>query len=304
MVVGVVVLALLVREATQAEPREILDREVALVDDEREPIVVGRRRDLAHRLGGAFELAAARADHAAQVERRRVHPRLLRDRDELALGVGVLALVVGRAPAQVGALAGGRRRDRVGLLDALEPTEDARVIAGLERDVDRAAVRRSPVGRGRAAVLDGLDRVERRAVRARPRERDREIVLGVLILDEVGERGVARRLHDAVERHRGGDERAVMQEVLGELELLLERAEVAALDVDQLHVLERGDVLRQRVVGRGPGVGLGVGLGAGLGPLGVHEPRTRERQRREDRESHFLSLGTATALTDVSMPRP
>ena len=48
MVVGVVVLALLVRDAAEAEAREILDREVAIVDDERELVGVGRSPAISH----------------------------------------------------------------------------------------------------------------------------------------------------------------------------------------------------------------------------------------------------------------
>ena len=63
------------------------------------------------------------------------------------------------------------------------------MIARLERDVDLAAMRRAPVRGGRTAREHHLERIERGAVRARASERDAEVVLGVLVLDEVGERG-------------------------------------------------------------------------------------------------------------------
>src|SRR5207247_1773732 len=96
----------------------------------------------------------------------------------------------------------------------------------------------TPVRGAGAALEDLLDLVERGAVAAGARERDREVVFGVLELDEVGERGVARRLDDRVQRDRGVGERAVAEQALAGGELALERLEVAALDVDQLHRLE------------------------------------------------------------------
>ena len=177
------------REAAEAEAREVLDREVAIVDDERELVVVGRVGDLAHRLGGVLELAAARADHAAQVDRRRVQPALACEIcDQLALGVGELARVVGGAAAQVGALAGGAD----GGIGSLRLIASSRASTPAWSRVSSAmsTARRwagPQYGRVGPRAQDALERVERGAVGAGARERDAEVVLGVLVLDEVGE---------------------------------------------------------------------------------------------------------------------
>jgi hypothetical protein len=309
VIVGVVVLAGFVREPTEAEPREILDGEVAVVDHERELVVVRGRRDLAHRLGGGLELATARADHPAQVDRRRVHPRLLRDRDQLAFGVGELAGVVRRTAAQIRALAGRGHRDRIGVLDRLDPGEHALVIAGLDRDVDGAPVRRAVVGSARAALEHDLECVERRTVRARAGERDAEVELGVLVLDEVGEPGVARRLDDRVERDRGRRVRAILEEILGRLELAPQRVDVAAVDIDQLHGLECAEVLADAVEARG---GRRLVLRGRLRLVGLRGGDLSDQEEPDQRERaqlHFFpfagaSPGRAIDLTETSSPRP
>src|SRR4026207_744076 len=98
-------------------------------------------------------------------------------------------------------------------------------------------MRRAPVRGIRTTTQCLLDDVERRAVRARAGECDGEGVFGVLELDEVVERRVARGLDEPGERDRSVLERAGVQEVFGHLQLALERLERAALDVDQLHRL-------------------------------------------------------------------
>src|SRR5206468_1060471 len=142
----------------------------------RELVGVGRAGDLAHRLGRLLVLALARADDAAQVHRRRVEPALLRDLLERAFRLGELAEVVPGAAAQVRALAGGGRGNGIRLLDRVEPREDARVIARLDRDVDRAAVSGAPVRLVGAALQHALDDLHRGPVAARALERDREVV--------------------------------------------------------------------------------------------------------------------------------
>ena len=179
------------------------------------------------------------------------------------------------------------------------------MIAGLERDVDGAAVRGAPVRRGGPTAEHGLDRVERGAVAAGARERDREVVLGVLVLDEVVERVVAGRLHDRVQRDRGGQERAVAQQQLADRELVAQGLEVAGLDVDELHALERREVLRQRI-------GCLRGLRLRLRADRACEPG--ERGEQDEREAlHFLApfalfaspasaVPRATVFTPMSMP--
>ena len=112
VVVGVVVVAVLVGEAAETEPRQVLDGEVAVVHHEGELVGVGGVGDLAQRLGGAAQLAPPGADEAAQVERRAVEPALAAELDQLALRVGQLAGVVGDARLEVALLADRLDRQR------------------------------------------------------------------------------------------------------------------------------------------------------------------------------------------------
>src|SRR4029077_1600225 len=85
-VVGVVVLALLVRDAPEREVGEVLDGVVAAVDEEREAVLIRLLDDLAQRLPRRRVVAAARVREASEVQRGREEARLAVDVREARLG--------------------------------------------------------------------------------------------------------------------------------------------------------------------------------------------------------------------------
>src|SRR5690606_34898219 len=110
---------------------------------------------------------------------------------------------------------------------------------------------------------------------------------------------------DRVQRDRRVDMRAVAQQVLGDLELLAQRLEGAALDVDELVRLERGEVLRKRILGHREGLRRGE-----LDRCrGEHEPGDH-RERRSHFAAPFAAPGVAawmargTVLTTASIASP
>ncbi len=216
-VVGVVVLPLLVRDAAERQVGQVLDREVAAVDEEGEAVLVGLLDDLAEVAARRGEVVLAGLDEPAEVERGGVEARLAVDRREQRLGVRGLAGLVGDLAGEVGVLGGAVARQRLAacLIVVIEHGEHLGLFLGLERDVDQGAVGGGEL-RGLGAAGENAQQVTLGALgAARPDQGARQGQLGGGVVGRVLELDVALRLDDLVEADAGDLGVARDQIVLG-----------------------------------------------------------------------------------------
>src|SRR5450631_642554 len=204
-VVGVVVLPLLVRDPAERQIGQVLDREVAAVDEEGEAVLVDLLDDLAEVVARRSEVILAGLDEPAEVEGGGVEARLAVDPREQRLGMAGVACLVGDLAGEVGVLGGAVARERLaaGLVIVIEHRQHLGLFFGLERDVDQRAVGRGEL-RGLWATREHAQQVALGALAAAGAdERARQRQLGGGVVGRVLELDVALRLDDLVEADAG-----------------------------------------------------------------------------------------------------
>ncbi len=297
-VVRVVVLALLVRDAAERQVRQILDRVVAAVDEEREAILVGLLDDLAQVAARHRKPLLARGDQAAEIQRRGVKARLPVDLAECRRRARQIAFLVGDLAAQVRALVLAVVGQRVLDLDPFELSQDRGLLARLQRGVDHRPVGGGEVGM-LGAVTEHAQQVSlRRIVGARARERPAERELRRLVLGRVGKARPARRFDDAEQARGRGLRVAGDQVVLGRSQDLFQLRQRRRLRGRRQHarLLEIGQVLADRIAA----VGLGFRRRRGQRLVRVRAGRGRVgllSQQQEQRGRDHFSVSSSTSIS-------